>query len=136
MEQEDVERNMLDEVRSSCIENYEPPQARNAWTLYKVKKDQPNMPLLTFKASVATSLIILGLTRTKRLGRPSTALAENSKKKRTAPPKVPLEVRYDGTDHYPIKVKTSQAPRCHDRRCKSRTRYMCGKCNQYALNVW
>lgn len=102
----------------------------NAWTLYKVKKDEPTMPLLTFKASLATALISLGVARTKRLGRPSTTLAENTKKKRTAPPKVPLEIRYDGIDHYPVKVKTAQAPRCHDRICKSRTRYMCGKCQE------
>ena len=59
------------------------------------------------------------------------------KKKRTAPCKVALEVHYDGTGHYPIKVKTMQAPHCHSITCRIYTYlYVKNVKNQCALIVW
>lgn len=69
------------------------------------------MPFLTFKVSAATSLMNASATRNKWPGRPS--LDRELKKKRTTPPKVALEVHYDGIDHYPMKVETAQASCCH-----------------------
>ena len=70
----------------------------NAWILYKKKNNKSDMPLSTFKASIATSLINVGAAKNKLPGRPF--LDKETKNKRTATSKVALEVRYDGTGHY------------------------------------
>lgn len=102
----------------------------NAWHLFKIKTKQPNYPLLVFKASVATSLMAQSF-HLRRRGRPSNeSLEEGSYKKRPAPPKMALEVRYDQICHYPKKTETEHPPRCHDKACKRRTRWKCGKCDE------
>lgn len=102
----------------------------NAWILYRSAK-QKNVPLMDFKASVATTLIKLDGREGKR-GRtshspsPSTLL---SKKKKTLL-KTPMEIRTDGINHYPTKIPCKNPPRCHERSCIKRTRYACKKCKE------
>lgn len=100
----------------------------NAWHLYKIKTNQPKYPLLAFKASLASSLMAQAYASKKR-GRPSTETPEPVKK-RPAPSKMAQEVRYDGVGHYPGKIETAHPPRCHDKNCKSRTRFQCKKCKE------
>lgn len=99
----------------------------NAWYVFKLKNQDPKMPLLTFKASVATSLIALGTA--KKRGRPSVN-DQVAGKKRIATPRMGLVIRYDGEGHYPSKTFVKQAPRCHDKKCKRRTRFLCKKCEE------
>lgn len=82
-------------------------QIVNSWNLFKTKTNQPKYPLLSFKASLAASLMTPTI-QTKKRGRPSANEDEvRPPKKRTAPPKVQLEIRFDGSGHYPKKVFTS-----------------------------
>lgn len=96
----------------------------NAWLLYR-KVKQNAMPLLEFKASVASTLLQLNGTARKR-GRPSVSTTPTSKKKVWT--KVVPEVRKDGEGHYPVKIDCRNPPRCHDRNCNRRTRFKCKKC--------
>ena len=100
----------------------------NAWICYREKVEK--IPLLTFKASVATTLIQIGtVANNRKRGRPSTE-EEPVKKKRDPIKRAPTHMRYDGIGHYPGKVEAKQAPRCHDKQCRSRTRYICKKCEE------
>lgn len=107
----------------------------NAWLLYKKKTGHP-MRFLDFKASVASSLLTLGKQQAQQLrkkrGRPTEDHGEDEPpaKKRCAPPKVALEIRYDRLSHYPKKLVTTSAPRCHDEKCTKRSRYICVKCKE------
>lgn len=97
----------------------------NAWLLYRKQKG-PTTPLLEFKASIASTLIeIRGSTRKR--GRPSFTTMPKKKKAWT---KVSPEIRMDGMEHYPVKIDFKNPPRCHDKNCKRRTRYKCGKCQE------
>lgn len=101
----------------------------NAWLLFKEKTKHPSYSLLKFKASVATSLMAEAVFTSRKRGRPSTDSPDPVKKK-LAPPKMAAEVRYDGLRHYPKKIETTHAPRCHDKSCKRRTRFICEKCEE------
>jgi len=39
------------------------------------------------------------------------------------------EIRYDGKEFYPGKTTKAQASKIHNLDCKSRTRYICKKCD-------
>lgn len=99
----------------------------NSWLCYREKVG--NMPLLTFKAAVATTLIQIGTSLQNKRGRPSCEEGP-VKKKRAPSKKAASQVKFDGLEHYPQKVETKQAPRCHDRQCRRRTRYICSKCRE------
>lgn len=92
----------------------------NAWIQYRQKKGI-NIPLLEFKASVASTL--LQLNQPKKPGRPSTSVPKKTKSLN----RVVSEVRLDGVDHYSVKIDVPNSPRCHSRYCIRRTRCKCGK---------
>lgn len=101
----------------------------NSWILYRQKVDK-EFPLLNFKAAVATSLLNLGTVEKVKRGRQGPSFSPPPLKKRALAPRAPLEFRYDGEDHYPEKINVPNAPRCHYRNCKSRTRFKCWKCKE------
>lgn len=100
----------------------------NSWIIYRKDVDNTT-PLLNYKASIVWTMLELG-KETKR-GRKSNVESEESCKKEIKKKQsigsIP-ELRYDGHEHYPIKVPTTQAPRCRDLKCRSRTRFNCEKC--------
>lgn len=98
----------------------------NAWLCYKDAIE--NVSLLDFKSNLAVSLIQLGTVgKTPKRGRP-TEQEGVFKKRKSSITGVVTQVRYDGIAHYPKKMEVNSAPRCHDSQCRSRTRFMCGKC--------
>lgn len=99
----------------------------NAWILYKKQKNA-NIPLLEFKAAVATTMITVADNKRKR-GRPSQTQNERVAKKKAWTKVIP-EIRTDGTGHYPEKMEHRNPPRCHEKSCKRRTRYACKKCKE------
>lgn len=105
----------------------------NAWLCYKRSVNE-KIDLLTFKSSVANSLIQLGVDDSKKRGRPSSLSPGNEKikKKKVAQVNVIPEVRYDGTNHWPTKNANTREHRCRLPNCKKRTRYMCTK---FSLHV-
>lgn len=102
----------------------------NSWIMYRNARD-PHTPLVTFKAELAECMIQRGLSEinTKKRGRP-TATGTTPPPKRKCATKAGPYVRFDGKDHYPVKVEAKNAPRCHDVNCRSRTRYFCKKCEE------
>lgn len=99
----------------------------NSWILFKHNNNK-EISLLEFKSSVATAMIQLGAQLKKR-GRPSSS-SEVPPKKSKSWTKVLPEVRLDCVGHYPKKMELKNPPRCHDKNCKRRTRYICDKCKE------
>lgn len=66
----------------------------------------------------------------KKRGRPSNSVREPPPKKIKSWTKVVPEVRLDGMGHYPKKMDLKNPPRCHDKNCERRTRYICKKCDE------
>lgn len=60
--------------------------------------------------------------------RPSTSLQSEPPKEKNFSIAV-SEIRYDGKEHYPGKTTKTQAYKCHNLECKSRTIYICKKCD-------
>ncbi|CAK9832668.1 PiggyBac transposable element-derived protein 3 [Anthophora retusa] len=98
----------------------------NSWILFNYDKEK-KMSLLEFKASLANALIQIG-ERNKKRGRPGT-ISEPSKKSKSRIKVIP-EIRLDSIGHYPLKVEHKNPPRCHDKNCTRRTRYICEKCKE------
>jgi len=98
----------------------------NSWILYRKSVDG-SMSLLNFKGSIVWTM--LELQKANKRGRKSNSVDQKTPpKKRKSKKSIPLEIRYDNIDHYPLKKVTGQASRCCDANCTSRTRYICGKC--------
>lgn len=103
----------------------------NAWLCYKNSIDN-KMDLLTFKSSVANTLIITGLSDGKKRGRPSSmSPGSGSLKKKKVTANVIPELRYDSTGHWPQKIPEMREQRCRFEDCKKKTRYQCKKCKLY-----
>ncbi|XP_063236268.1 piggyBac transposable element-derived protein 3-like [Bacillus rossius redtenbacheri] len=98
----------------------------NAWISYKEAKNE-KIPFVTFKASVAHTLIALGTTEVRKRGRPSCLEEAVLSKKKTVPLTVTPQVRFDGYEHWPKKAEGREM-RCRNDTCKKRTRYICSKC--------
>lgn len=103
----------------------------NAWLLWR-KDEKEKMDLLEFKSSIASSLIFTGSSlMPKKKGRPCSSASpslELSIKKRKLS-NVAKELRFDNGKHYPKKSEGKFALKCKSESCKSKTRYICGRCN-------
>lgn len=99
----------------------------NAWLCYQKKIDK-TVDLLTFKSSIANSLILQGTCEDKKRGRPSLSPTEGKKKKKICAVSVIPEIQFDNVGHWPKKSNKEREQRCRHTICNRRTRYMCGKC--------
>lgn len=100
----------------------------NAWILWRWEGKE-RLDFLQFKSSVATALIQGGaaeISRRKR-GHPSTQSPPSLKKRATR--FVPVERRFDGGRHFPVKIQASHPNCCRDGNCKRKTRYRCDRCD-------
>ncbi|KAH6945648.1 hypothetical protein HPB50_009397 [Hyalomma asiaticum] len=88
------------------------------------------MDQLEFRSRVAKALIFRGEAAqgSKRRGRPSNDSPTAPIKKRVFN-HVSLEKRLDGGRHFPKKSEQKYASRCRSLACRSKTRYLCGRCN-------
>lgn len=75
----------------------------NSWILYK-KAIDPNLTLVQFKASIVWTMIELGKQTSKRGRKSSLEIKLPPKKKPTRIMSTPAEIRYDNTNHYPLKT--------------------------------
>ncbi|XP_037576721.1 piggyBac transposable element-derived protein 3 [Dermacentor silvarum] len=103
----------------------------NAWIVWRWDKGAEHyMDQLEFRSRVAKALIFRGeaAQSSKRRGRPSNDSSPALIKKRVLH-HVPLEKRFDGGRHFPKKSEQKYASRCRSLACRSKTRYLCGRCN-------
>lgn len=103
----------------------------NAWIVWRWDKGVEHpMDQLEFRSRVAKALIFRGeaAQSSKRRGRPSNDSPTAPIKKRVFN-HVPLEKRLDGGRHFPKKSEQKYASRCRSLACRSKTRYLCGRCN-------
>ncbi|GBN96878.1 hypothetical protein AVEN_98850-1 [Araneus ventricosus] len=103
----------------------------NACLLWR-KDGRETNDLLEFKSSIASALIYTGSSLIpKKKGRPSSSASpctESTIKKRKLS-NVSKELRFDNGKHYPKKSEGKFALKCKNESCKSKTRYICGRCN-------
>jgi len=100
----------------------------NSWIIYK--ENCQDISLLEFKASIVWTILQIGKYDTPKRGRPSlSSESDLQKKKRKNVSIVVPEIKYDNKGHYPSKTTKSQASKCQNVKCTSRTRYICKKCS-------
>ncbi|XP_046396458.1 piggyBac transposable element-derived protein 3-like [Ischnura elegans] len=100
----------------------------NAWLLWRKSNNVP-IDLLEFKSRVANGLIFSGkAAQSRKRGRSNSTSPSSLPTKKKPSHKVIDELRLSKCGHYPKKIESNNANRCRDKRCTSKTRYMCGTC--------
>lgn len=107
----------------------------NSWLLYKRAAEQnnqkPKLSLSDFRIEVAECLCKTGDTSSKPKGRPSssnlTEAIEAKRKKNSATPLPPTDVRLDNLGHWPVWTENRQ--RCKKPKCNNLSSTVCKKCN-------
>lgn len=101
----------------------------NAWLLYRRhmrQNEQDHMTLLNFRIDIANSLIQYGKKIMKRRGRPSNKPTQVRQRVVTSVGP-PLEVRYDGVEHWPVEDRRERCVQCKERGMFSS--FKCTKCD-------
>lgn len=102
----------------------------NAWLLYRRhmrQREEANMTLLNFRIEVANSLIQYGKKIVKRRGRPTNKKTQVRQRVVTSSGP-PLEVRYDGVEHWPVEDRRERCVQC-----KNRGKFSSFKCTKCAV---
>ncbi|KAL3248776.1 hypothetical protein MRX96_056358 [Rhipicephalus microplus] len=88
------------------------------------------MDQLEFRSCVAKALIFCGeaAQSSKRRRRPSNDSTTAPVNKRVLN-HVPVEKKLDGGRHFSKKSEQKYASRCRSLACRSKMRYLCGRCN-------
>ncbi|KAJ8963011.1 hypothetical protein NQ317_006820 [Molorchus minor] len=110
----------------------------NAWLLSRrinaQLKNNDKLSLLQFKTILAQDLCLLGKTKEKKRGRPSTSGSSTptyspkpfTLKRRCFEPHPTENIKFDDTGHWPL--HTEYRERCKRSNCKGKSRIMCEKC--------
>ena len=105
----------------------------NSWIVYKKnaqERGEPKKSLLTmgqFRNELAFVLCNRGTTREAKRGRPRRRI--KIKKKDSAAPPPPKDIRTDGAEHWP---KVGGSLQCKFHNCKGYSTILCNKC-QFVL---